>query len=387
MSLKNIYLDYSASTPVDPQVLEKMLPYFGEHFANPSSQHRSGWQAARGVDLARLQVSRLLNARVSKEIIFTSGASEANSLALLGHIQALRQENPTRSLHAITSQVEHKSVIESFRQLQEIGVAVDFLPANKYGQIEIDTLARSLKPETVLMSFMWANNEIGSINPMAELSAFAKKNGICFHSDATQICGKMPIDLQEVQIDMLALSSHKMYGPKGVGALYLRHEGHSAAYKLWPVIRGGGQEHQLRAGTLNVPGIVGFGSAAELALNSMPAVAQKLNGLTSDFMQQLQQICPHLQLNGHPTQRLPGHLHLSFPGVRWDQWLPRMSHLCVSTASACGSESSKGSHVLHALGFTALQIHASLRISLGKFTNLDEINAALPLFQRVFNQS
>jgi cysteine desulfurase len=423
-----IYLDYSASTPVDQRVLDKMLPYFQEHFGNPSSQHRAGWQAQRAVDQARTQVARLLNARRDKEIVFTSGASEANTLAILGYIQTLRQQQPERRLHALTSQVEHKSILATFEQIQELGVEVEFLPTNSYGQIEPSTIQKHLRPETVLMSFMWANNEVGSLNPMKEIAAIAQKHKICLHSDATQACGKIAIDLQQVPVDLLSLSGHKMYGPKGVGALFVRYEGHHPAIKLWPIVRGGGQEYQLRAGTLNVPGIVGLGEAAQLGAEGLsrflstsassstsaptptptaaptavparapvpapaPASTQALTAspdpltlMAQNFLAQIQAQFPGVILNGHPTERLPGHLHLSFPGIRWDQWLPRISQLCVSTSSACSAGSGQGSHVLQALGFDLTRIHSSVRISLGKYTTEGDIEGALSLFQRVFN--
>lgn len=387
MSLNNIYLDYSASTPVDPRVVEKMLPYFTEHFANPSSQHRAGWQALRAVDQARSQLAKLLNARLPREFIFTSGASEANTLAILGYIQSLRKQHPGRRLHAITSKVEHKSVLETFAQIAEFPeVDIDIVPTNGSGQVELTTVQKFLRPETVLMSFMWANNEVGSLNPIHELSALAKANNICFHTDATQVCGKLPVDLQQTPVDLLSLSGHKMYAPKGVGALYVRHQGHHAATTLWPLIRGGGQEHQLRAGTLNVPGIVGLGEAAAISLASMTDDINKLQSQTETFFAALRKACPAVVLNGHSEDRLPGHLHLTFPGIRWDQWLPRLSQLCVSTTSACSSESGQGSHVLEALGFDLPQMHASLRISLGKFTSTQELDMALGLFQRVFNE-
>lgn len=387
MSPKNIYLDYSASTPVDPRVVEKMLPYFTEHFANPSSQHRAGWQAQRATDLARTQVAKLLNARLTKEILFTSGASEANTLAILGTIQKLRAQDPHRKLHAITSKVEHKSVLETFSQIAEFpNVDIDVLPPNPYGQVSIEALKKALRPETVLMSFMWANNEVGSLNPIQEIAEIAKTNNICFHSDATQVVGKIPLNLQECQVDLLSLSGHKMYAPKGVGALYLRHEAHHPANPLWPIVRGGSQEHGLRAGTLNVPGIVGLGEAAAIAQESLPSEISKLQAMTEGFKQSLQQLYPAMILNGHSSDRIPGHLHLTFPGIRWDQWLPRLSQLCVSTTSACTSESSQGSHVLGAMGFDLAHTHSSLRISLGKFTSDDDLREALTLFQRVFNE-
>lgn len=386
MALDIIYLDYSASTPVAPQVLEKMEPYFTDGFANPSSQHRAGWQAQAAADQARANVAKLLNARLSKEILFTSGASESNTLALVGMIQALKQADPQRPLHALTAQTEHKSVLETFMQLKELGVDVEFLPTNRYGQIELETVRRHLRPTTVLMSFMWANNELGSLNPMADLSQLARENNICLHSDATQVCGKIPVDLQQTPIDLLSISGHKMYAPKGVGALYLRHNGHIPSVKLWPLVRGGGQEFHLRAGTLNVPGIVGLGEAARLALEELSTSSLHLQELAQDLFQKLQQLSPEVALNGHPDERLPGHLHLTFPGIRWDQWLPRLGPLCVSTTSACTSESGQGSHVLQAIGFDHAQMQSSLRISLGKPTTEAEIAAALNLFQRVFNK-
>ncbi|MEY4616415.1 MAG: hypothetical protein RJB66_1375 [Pseudomonadota bacterium] len=387
MSVKNIYLDYSASTPVDSRVVEKMLPYFTEHFANPSSQHRAGWQAQRAIDQARSQVAKLLNARLTKEIIFTSGASEANTLAIVGFIQNLRKQDPQRKLHAITSKVEHKSVLETFAQIAEFpNVEIEVLPPNRYGQVDIEALKKALRPETVLMSFMWANNEVGSVNPIKEITDIAKANNICFHSDATQVCGKMPINLQDDGVDLLSLSGHKMYGPKGVGALYVRHEGHHPAVNLWPIVRGGSQEYQLRAGTLNVPGIVGLGEAAVIALENLTNDEYQLQKMAEAFKNNLLKLCPSMTLNGHPEQRIPGHLHLSFPEIRWDLWLPRLSQLCVSTTSACTSESSQGSHVLEAMGFDLAQMHSSLRISLGKLTTEAELSEALTLFQRVFNE-
>lgn len=383
-----IYLDYSASTPVDPRVIEAMLPFFNTLYGNPSSQHRAGWAAQHAVDKARKSLIQLLNADQEREIIFTSGASEANTLALVGMIQALQHQNPDRPLHAITSVVEHKSVLETFAQLKEMGVEVSIIPTNSAGQVEVSTLKSYLKSETVLMSFMWANNEVGSLNPMEELSALAKENNICFHSDATQACGKLPIDLKKTPVDFLSLSAHKMYGPKGVGALYRRFSGHHPAFALHPQVRGGGQEYGLRAGTLNTSGIVGLGLAAELAKNEfLTQGIIEVQNLTQYLLTELQKLFPKMKLNGSPSERLPGHLHLSFPEIRWDQWLPRMSHLCVSTASACNSESSHGSHVLQALGFQLAEIHSSLRISLGKFTTQEELDAALQLFQMVHQKS
>ena len=387
LSKRNLYLDYSASTPVDPIVLEKMMSFFTENFANPSSQHRAGWQSLRAVDGARKQIAQLLKARMPKEIVFTSGASESNTLAILGFIQSIKKQFPEKKLHALTSKIEHKSVLETFQQIEELGVEVDYLQPNSFGQIEIETVKNSIKDNTVLMSFMWANNEIGSLNPIKELSLLSRQYKICFHSDATQACGKFPLDLQNCPVDFISLSGHKMYGPKGVGALYIRHEGHQPAYSIWPIIRGGSQENKIRAGTLNVPGIVGLGEAAEIALTNMTANNFRLEEITRKFYEDLLKIYPNLKLNGHPIDRIPGHLHLTFPQIRWDQWLPRLSQLCVSTTSACNSENIHGSHVLGALHFSLQEIQSSLRISLGKFTTEEELAEALGLFQKVFKEN
>jgi len=358
-----------------------MLPYFTQHFANPSSQHRGGWLAQRGIEQARQHLADLIKASSPKEILFTSGASEANTLAIVGYIRALRKQDPHRPLHAITSQVEHKSVLETFEQLRELQVDVEFLPTNSYGQVEIECIKKHLRPQTVLMSFMWANNEIGSINSIESIARLARENNICFHSDATQAGGKIPIDLQTIPVDFLSLSAHKMYGPKGVGALFRRMDRHHSRYDLIPLIRGGGQEFNLRAGTLNTPGIVGFGEAAKIAQQEfLSKDLDRIQTLTQKLLLDLQRVFPDVQLNGHPTARLPGHLHLSFPGVRWDQWLPRMSELCVSTTSACNSDSGQGSHVLRALGFNDSQIHSCIRLSLGKFTTTEELDRAQGLF-------
>lgn len=384
ISKKNLYLDYSASTPVDPRVIEVMLPFLRDQIANPSSQHRAGWSSMHAVDQARKYLMDLLKAQNPKEILFTSGASESNTLAILGTLLAIQKKNSGQKLHALTSQVEHKSVLETFQQLKEFNVEVDVLSTNRYGQMEIQTIKQALRPNTVFMSFMWANNELGSINPMAAIATLAQEHKICFHSDATQACGKIPVDLQTIPVDLISLSAHKMYGPKGVGALYRRFEQHHPRYPLVPLIRGGGQEQNLRAGTLNTPGIVGLGEAARLAKTEfLETDAARLTEMARQFQSKLQNLFPKIELNGHPTERIPGHLHLSLPGVRWDQWLPRMSELCVSTTSACSSDSGQGSHVLRALGFSDEKIHSSLRLSLGKFTTSEELDQALLLFKNI----
>lgn len=384
MSTQNLYLDYSASTPVDPRVVELMMPFFKEQIANPSSQHRAGWSSMHSIDQARKQVVDLLNAKIPKEILFTSGASESNTLAILGTILALQKKNPGQKLHALTSKVEHKSVLETFEQLKEFDVDVEFLSTNDFGQIEIKTIKQHLRSNTVFMSFMWANNEVGSINPVDDIAVLAQAHKICFHSDATQACGKIPMDLQTTPVDLLSLSAHKMYGPKGVGVLYRRFQQHHPCYPLTPLIRGGGQEQSIRAGTLNTPGIVGLGEAARIAKTEfLPNDAIRISEMTRDFQSKLQKLFPKIEVNGHLTERIPGHLHLSFPGVRWDQWLPRMSELCVSTTSACNSDSGQGSHVLRGLGFSDEKIHSSLRLSLGKFTTCEELDRALVLFKNV----
>lgn len=384
--MERIYLDYNSTTPVDPRVLKVMLPYFCEEFGNPSSQsHSYGWIAAKAVENARKHVANVIGAS-PHEVIFTSGSTEATSLALLGFIDEFDNHHPGHPVHAITSCIEHNAVIETFKQLQERGVEVDFLPVNKYGVVEMSTVEKALKPHTKLMSFIWANNEIGSINPISAIGKLAKFHKIVFHTDATQAVGKFPIHVLSEGIDLMSFSSHKIYGPKGVGALYMR--AHNPKIELRPQIRGGGQERGLRSGTLNVPGIVGFGAAAEIALLEMQQESERLANHRSYFLQKIREFVPDVQLNGDPVNRIPGHLSLTFPGVSMDLLIPRMASLAVSTSSACSSGSIESSHVLRGIGLTITQANQTLRIGIGRMTTLAELDRAIAILKEaMYNEA
>lgn len=374
--MERIYLDYNASTPVDPKVLEVMLPYFTQEFGNPSSQtHSFGWAAQMAVQKARNQVANLIGAK-AVEVVFTSGATESNSLAILGTIEAFKKSNPGKKIHVLTSAAEHNSVLESCRQIIEQGVEVEFLPVNSYGQIELETLRAAIKPETRLMSFIWANNEVGSINPIAEIGKLAKEKNILLHVDGTQACGKFPVNVNDANIDLLSLSGHKMYGPKGVGALYIRAQ--NPRVELIPQIRGGGQERGFRSGTLNVPGIVGLGAACSVAQTLVESEGERLKDLASEFFSGLKRAFPDVELNGHPTERIPGQLSLYIPGIKAASLLPRMSQLAMSATSACSSGSGHASHVLKAMGLSERADH-SLRMSFGRQSSPQTMSRALEI--------
>jgi cysteine desulfurase len=371
MMMKRIYLDYNATTPVDPRVLEKMYPYFLSEFGNSSSQHPYGWIAQKATEHARKQVSSLLGAPNSKDIIFTSGASESNTLAILGLANTLKMQN--HKAHFITSKAEHPSVLESMHAAEKLGIEVTYLPVNKFGQVELNDISDALQAHTVLLSFMWANNEVGSLNPIKEIAELAEKKKLIFHTDSTQACGKIPINLDKIKIDLLSVSAHKLYGPKGIGALYI-NKNLSEFLSLTPVIYGGGQERGMRAGTLNVPGIVGLGAACELANSDLNTETQRLNEYVQKIWTELKSFYPKLEWNGHPSVRLPGQMNFLFRDKRMDQLLPRMVNLAMSSGSACASTSSSISHVLQAMGLSREEVLASVRLSVGRMTNLEEVD-------------
>jgi cysteine desulfurase len=370
--IKRIYLDYNATTPVDSRVLEKMYPYFATEFGNASSQHPFGWVAQKAVEQARTQVSDLLGAPSSKDIIFTSGASESNTLAIVGLAQKLLKQKQEQKAHFITSTAEHHSVLESMHAAEQLGIEVTYLPVNKFGQIEIETIKNAIQPHTVLLSFMWANNEVGSFNPIKAIADLAAEKNLIFHTDATQACGKVNINLKELKIDLLSLSAHKIYGPKGVGALYI-HKNLSESLSLSPIIFGGSQERGFRAGTLNVPGIVGLGKACEIANFEMPIELNRLNEYTQKIWSSLNSFYPKIEWNGHPSERLGGQMNFLFRDKRMDQILPRMVNLSMSSGSACASRSNSVSHVLQAMGLKREEILASVRLSVGRTTTLEEV--------------
>lgn len=376
--MKRIYLDFNATTPVDQRVLEKMLPFFNTEFGNASSQHPYGWVAQKAVENARTQVAQLLNAPQSKDIIFTAGASESNNIAILGLAKTLISQK--QKAHFITSQVEHHSVLEPMHAAEQLGVEVTYLPVNKFGQVEIESLKNALLPHTVLLSFMWANNEVGSLNPMVAISQLAQEKNLILHSDATQAIGKIPTNLVETKIDLLSISAHKLYGPKGVGALYIS-KSISEANQIASLIYGGKQERGFRAGTLNVPGIVGLGQACELAASVMPDESQHLSSMSQKFWTELKNLYPNLEWNGHPNQRLPGQMNFLFRGKRMDQILPRMVSLAMSSGSACASQTATVSHVLKAMGLSREEILASVRLSVGRTTTQEDLTNALQILK------
>jgi cysteine desulfurase len=369
--MKPLYLDYHATTPVDPRVLEAMLPFFTERFGNPhSKQHAWGWEGRDAVEHARAQVAALIGASAG-EIIFTSGATESNNLALRG-IVATRGSAPR---HVITTAVEHKSVLDVCGGFDQIGCSVTVLGVDAGGRVDPGELKRALRPETVLVSAMAANNEIGTVQPMAALGEIVRRHGALFHTDAAQAAGKVPIDVRAMQIDLLSLTGHKFYGPKGCGALFVRKAKPRIA--LQPQVSGGGQENGIRSGTLNVPGIVGLGCAAEICRLEMVEEAARLGLLRDRLLEGLRRRVPGLRVNGTLEHRLPHNLHVSFAGIEGERLLMALCELAVSTGSACASGSQAPSHVLQAIGATSEQAGASIRFGLGRSTTEADIEFAI----------
>ncbi len=362
-----IYLDNNATTPVDPRVLDAMLPYFREKFGNAASRtHRFGWEAEAAVDQAREQVAALLNA-TAKEIIWTSGATESNNIAVKGAAQMYKD----KGRHIITQVTEHKAVLDPAKYLQTLGFEVTFLPVDRTGRVEVDRLRGAIRPDTILVSIMMANNEIGTIQPIAEIGAVCKEKGVIFHTDATQAFGKVPIDVQAMGIDLLSCSGHKVYGPKGVGALYVRRK--DPRVRCEPVLHGGGHERGMRSGTLNVPGIVGLGKAAEIAGQEMGAESVRQGGLRDRLWANLSENLDEVYRNGHAVHCLPNTLNVSFAYVEGEALMMGFSNIAVSSGSACTSASLEPSYVLKALEVGDELAHSSIRFSLGRFNTADEI--------------
>jgi cysteine desulfurase len=363
-----IYLDNHATTPVDPRVLDTMLPYFTEKFGNAASKnHVFGWEAEAAVDLAREQVGRLIGA-AAREIVFTSGATESDNLAIKGIAEAYRDKGN----HIVTCVTEHKAVLDSCKVLEKCGFRVTYLPVNSDGLIDLGRLQETLTDETILLSIMAANNEIGTIQPMPEIGQLAKEKGILFHSDATQAVGKIPIDVEEMGIDLLSLTAHKMYGPKGIGALYVRSA--KPRVKLPAIIDGGGHERGMRSGTLNVAGIVGLGKSCELAQKEMSTESERLKALRGRLTNGILSRLDEVYINGHALQRLPGNLNMSFAHVEGESLLMALKEIAVSTGSACTSASLEPSHVLKAIGLEDELAHTSIRFGLGRFNTEEEID-------------
>ncbi|MBA2330394.1 MAG: IscS subfamily cysteine desulfurase [Flavisolibacter sp.] len=363
-----VYLDYNATTPCDPRVVETMLPYFTQDFGNAASRNHSfGWKAEEAVERAREQVAEIIGAS-PKEIIFTSGATEAGNLAIKGVFEAYA----LKGNHVITTNIEHKAVLDTCKHLEKKGAEITFLPVKNNGIIDIPELEASIRPNTILIAVMYANNEIGTIMPVAEIGALAKKHNILFFTDATQAVGKIPVDVQKDNIDLLAMTAHKMYGPKGVGALYVRRR--NPRVKIVAQIDGGGHERGMRSGTLNVPGIVGFGKASEISWREMDKEAIRLKKLRDKLEISLLEL-EETHLNGSIKQRLPHVTNLAFKYVESDALMMTLNkEIAISSGSACTSASLEPSYVLKALGWDDDLAHGSLRFSLGRFTTEEEID-------------
>jgi cysteine desulfurase len=363
-----IYLDYAATTPTDPRVVDAMLPYFTTIFGNAASRtHVFGWQAEEAVEAARREVAAVINAD-PKEITWTSGATEGNNLAIKGAVEFLAESGKK---HVITVTTEHKAVLDTCKHLERHGVDVTYLPVDAEGLISVEQVAAAIRPDTALCSVMFANNETGVIQPIADIGALCRKHGVLFHTDAVQAFGKVPVDVDAHNIDILSMSAHKIYGPKGVGALYVRRR--RPRVRLAPQIHGGGHERGNRSGTLNVTGIVGFGFAAKLARESMPEESARILALREELRTRLMRI-PHASLNGSFEHRLPGILNISFAYVEGESLLMGLKGIAVSSGSACTSASLEPSYVLKAMGRSDELAHSSLRITVGRFTTRDEID-------------
>lgn len=366
-----IYLDNHSTTPMDPRVLESMLPYFTEKFGNSASRnHAFGWEAEEGVENARKQIAKLIHAD-AKEIVFTSGATESNNLALKGVVEMYHEKGD----HIITSSTEHRAVLDTAKALEaKRGVKVTYLPVDKFGMVNPEDVRNAITHKTILISIMFANNEIGTINPIKEIGKIAKEKSILFHCDATQGVGKVPIDVQDMGIDLMSFSAHKIYGPKGVGALYVRKK--NPRVRIAAQMDGGGHERGMRSGTLPVPLIVGFGKACELGEQEMAADGARLSVMRDRLHTTITNALEEVYLNGHPTQRLPHNLNISFAYVEGESLLMGCKEIALSSGSACTSATLEPSYVLRALGVGAELAHSSIRFGLGRFTLDEEVDYA-----------
>jgi cysteine desulfurase len=371
--MRRIYLDHAATTPTRPEVVKAMLPYFTEAFGNPSSIHSYGQEAKGAVEEARAKVAEFIGAR-SEEIVFTSGGTEADNCALKG--VAYASEN--KGNHIITTLIEHPAVLEARKFLEKRGLRITYLPVDRYGLVDPDDVKKAITNKTILISVMHANNEVGTIEPLEQIGEIAKEAGIRLHSDAVQTVGHIPVNVDELKVDLLSISAHKFYGPKGVGALYVRK-----GTKLVSLMQGGEQEKRRRAGTENVPGIVGLGRAVELAGQEMDKETERLADLRDKLIKGLMEGIDHIRLNGHPTRRLPNNVNVSVDFVEGESVLLNLDleGICASTGSACSSANLEPSHVLLALGVPAEQAHCSLRFTLGREnteTHVERVLEVLP---------
>lgn len=363
---KRVYLDYSATTPMKQAVLDAMMPHFNTEFGNPSSIHSYGRETKAVIAQAREAIAKTINAGVD-EVFFTGGGSESDNWAIKGVVSALKNKGK----HIITTSIEHHAVLHTCQYLEKEGYEVTYLKVDQYGLIDLEDLKKAIRPDTILITIMFANNEIGTIQSIKEIGEIARANKITFHTDAVQAYGNVVLDVNELGVDLMSLSAHKIYGPKGIGLLYIKK-----GTKIHPLIHGGAQERKRRAGTENVPAIVGFGKAAELALENQTARIQRLKALRDRLEKGLMEKIPYTYLNGHPTKRLPGNLNLSVQYIEGESLLLSldMVGIACSSGSACTSGSLDPSHVLMSIGLTHEVAHGSLRFSLGDFTTEEDID-------------
>jgi cysteine desulfurase len=363
-----IYLDNAATTPVLDEVLNEMLPYLKENYGNPSSIHKLGRQANNALELARKRIGNLINSH--GRVVFTSSATEANNLALKGVAHAMRD----KGTHIITSSVEHEAVLEPCKKLEREGFNITYLPVDRYGMVDLEALEQSISDNTILLSIMFANNEVGTIQPMKSIAEIAHRHNITFHTDAVQAVGKIPVDVKDLGIDLITLSAHKMYGPKGVGALCIGSD-----VRIEPMMHGGGQENEIRSGTQNVAGIVGMGKAAEIVLQKIDAYSVQVRNLRDLLIENVLKEIQHSRLNGHPTHRLPNNAHFTILGVNGEDLIIKLDEcgIAASTGSACSVQKQKASHVLKAMGFTHEEITGSLRLTLGFKNTSHEIKQTI----------
>ncbi len=371
-----IYMDNNSTTRVDPRVVEAMLPYFTEKYGNAASRsHPYGWEAESAVDDAREQIASLIGA-TEKEIIFTSGATESNNLALKG-VAAMYKK---KGNHIVTVPTEHKCVLDTCKRLERDGCDVTYLDVDKYGRVTAEQVRNAITDKTIVVSVMFANNEIGTIQPIAEIGKVCKEKGVLFHTDAVQAVGKVPVDVEAMGIDLLSLTAHKLYGPKGIGALYVRKK--NPRVRLEPIIDGGGHERGMRSGTLPVPLIVGFGEACAIAKAEMAEESQRTFALRERLRKGIMDQLPETYLNGHPTERLPGNANISFAYVEGEGMMMGIKDVAVSSGSACTSASLEPSYVLRALGVGDELAHSSIRFGLGRFNTQEEVDYVVNLVVR-----
>lgn len=376
--LRRVYLDHGATTPVHPEVVKAMLPYLSAQFGNPSSLHEWGREAKAAMEDARSRVAKLIGAD-SEEIFFTSGGTESDNLAIFGVANSLRK----RGNHLITSAVEHHAVLDSVKYLGEHGFDVTWIPVDGYGLVNPEDIRKAIRPDTILISIMHVNNEVGTIQPIEEIGRIAREHGVVFHTDAVQSCGKIPVNVKALNVDLLSLSSHKIYGPKGSGALYVRK-----GLRLEPILHGGGQEKKRRPGTENLPGIVGFGKAATIALEELGTEMERLTTLRDRLIEGIQNRIEYVHLNGHPSHRIPGNVNMSFEFVEGESLLLSldMQGIAASSGSACTSGSLEPSHVLLAMGIPHQLAQGSVRMTLGRDNTAEDIDYVLEVLPDIVSR-